>query len=129
MNHVIVVADTCSQATQERGHEPDALVITALSKYCHDKSMHVVLVGEIAAEVNESRKDLGQEADLTPRAVGSILQSLGLLTDKVSSFGRGLRLNPPVQRRVHQLLQIYRLKPVGPTAECTPCKEMRYCGP
>ena len=61
MNHVIVVADTCSQATQERGHEPDALVITALSKYCHDKSMHVVLVGEIAAEVNESRKDLGQE--------------------------------------------------------------------
>jgi len=85
-----------------------------------------VLVGQIASQVNLCRKRIGEEADLKPRAVGSILKSLGLATDKVDSFGRGLHLTVAVKRRIHQLLQIYNLKATDPAriAECVLCDEM-----
>ena len=71
-----------------------------------------MLVGQIASQVNACRKRIGEEADLKPRAVGSILKSLGLATDKVDSFGRGL--------------QIYNLRPTDTArvAGCSLCEEM-----
>ena len=90
-----------------------------------------MFVGEIASWVNACRKEIGEEADLKPRAVGSILKSLGLTTDKLDSFGRGLRLTVGVKRRIHQLRQAYGLKPTEASiAECVLCEEMmRTDGP
>ena len=99
------------QAVTDRTLEPEALVIKALCDFCHDKEFFQVLVGEIAFEVNEARQDLGEEADLKPRAIGPILRSLGLGTDKLNSFGRGVRLTGAVKRRIHQLVHIYNLEP------------------
>ena len=57
--------------------------------------------------------------------MGSILKSLGLATDKVDSFGRGLRLTVVVKRRVHQLLQSYNFAATDPrTSGCVLCEEM-----
>ena len=100
-----------AQAVAERTLEPEALVINALRDFCHDKNFSQLLVGEIAFHVNEARQELGEEADLKPRAIGPILRSLGLGTDKLSSFGRGIRLTAPVKRRIHQLVHIYNLQP------------------
>jgi hypothetical protein len=113
------------QATVERADEPEALVIRALFHYCHDEESSTVLVGQIASLVNASRKEIGEEADLKPRAVGSILKSLGLTTSKLDSFGRGLQLTAMVKRRIHQLSQAYGLKPTEASiAECVLCEEM-----
>ena len=117
--------DQNRQGFVERAHEPEALVITALFDYCHDEESSTVFVDEIASWVNACRKEIGEEADLKPRAVGSILKSLGLTTDKLDSFGRGLRLTVGVKRRIHQLRQAYGLKPTEASiAECVLCEEM-----
>jgi hypothetical protein len=113
------------QAASERAQEPEALVITALFSYCHQRETSTVLVGQIASWVNACRKRIGEEPDLKPRAVGSILKSLGLTTDKLDSFGRGLRLTTTVKRRIHQLLQSYNLTPNDSrTSGCALCEEM-----
>ena len=113
------------QAAIEKADEPEALVTIALFSYCHDAEFSAVLVGQIAAKVNENRRNAGEEADLKPRAVGSILKSLGLNTEKMSSFGRGLRLTTTVKRRIHQLLQSYNLTPNDSrTSGCALCEEM-----
>ena len=85
-----------------------------------------MLVGQIAFQVNAWRKRIGEEADLKPRLVGSILRSLGLATDKLDSFGRGLRLTAAVKRRIHQLEQIYDVTSTDrPRIEgCSLCEEM-----
>ncbi len=114
------------QAVIEKVDEPEALVIIALSAYCHDARFSAVLVGQFAAMVNENRRQAGEEADLKPRAVGSILKSLGLTTDKVSGLGRGLRFTTTVKRRIHQLLQSYNLTPNDPLIRgCVLCEELR----
>jgi len=114
------------QARVEREQEPEALVVSALFGYCHDEDSTSVLVGQIASQVNLCRKRIGEEADLKPRLVGSILRSLGLATDKLDSFGRGLRLTAAVKRRVHQLEQIYDVTSTDrPRIEgCSLCEEM-----
>ena len=72
------------------------------------------------------QEKIGEEADLKPRAVGSILKSLGLTTDKLDSFGRELRLTAMVKRRIHQLLQSYNLTPADSACirRCVLCQEM-----
>ena len=109
----------------ERANEPEALVVIALFNYCHANDSSTVLVGQIATRVNACRRNIGEEADLKPRAVGAILKSLGFTTDKVDSFGRGLRLTVEVKRKIHQLLQSYNLTwSDSRTGECPLCKEM-----
>jgi hypothetical protein len=56
--------------------------------------------------------------------VGTILKSLGFITDKLSAYGRGLRLTPKVKRKIHDLLRSYGLKPNDPrTDSCAFCEE------
>jgi hypothetical protein len=113
------------EAVIEKADEPEALVAIALFSYCHDPEFSAVLTGQIASRVNENRRNTGEEADLKPRAVGAILKSLGLTTEKLSSFGRGLRLTTTVKRRIHQLLQSYNLTPSEPrTGGCHLCEEI-----
>jgi|ERR1700687_4934959 len=103
------------RAEVERANEPEALVVIALFSYCHAKDSSTVLVGQVATWINACRRNIGEEADLKPRAVGAILKSLGFTTDKVDSFGRGLRLTVEVKRKIHQLMQSYTLSPFQPT--------------
>ena len=46
------------QAAVDRSDEPEALVVTALFDYCHDKEVSTVLVGQIAYRVKACRKKL-----------------------------------------------------------------------
>jgi hypothetical protein len=119
------ILEQVRQAVVERAQEPEALVLRALFDYCHDKESSDVLVGQIASRVNARRKKIGEEADLKPRAVGSILKSLGLSTDKIDSFGRGLRLSVQVKQRIHELLQSYDLvaTDAARVAGCPLCEE------
>ena len=120
---VAAIIEQGKQARVEREQEPEALVVSALFGYCHDEESTSVLVGQIASQVNACRKSIGEEADLKPRAVGSTLKSLGLATDKLDSFGRGLRLTDAVKRRIHQLRESCNLM-VGRVGGCSLCEEM-----
>jgi hypothetical protein len=117
--------DHILQAEADRQHEPEALVIKSLSYFCHEEKSAAVLVGQLAGHVNESLKKSGEEGNLKPRAVGAILKSLGLRTEKVSSVGRGIRLSHPVEQRIHRLMQSYNFTcSRSNTDYCGICEEM-----
>jgi hypothetical protein len=82
-------------------------------------------VGQLAGHVNESLRESGEEGNLKPRAVGAILKSLGLRTEKVSSVGRGIRLSHPVKQRIHRLMLSYNFTPSRSNTDyCVICEEM-----
>jgi hypothetical protein len=120
------IRDQEQQIIVDRADEPEALVILALFGYCHDNELSTVLVGQIASWINARRKQVGEEATLTARAVGSILKSLGFTTDKLDRFGRGLRLTIAAKRRIHQLVHSYGIVSTSQaiTGRCVLCKEM-----
>ena len=114
------------QSELDKADEPEALVITALFTLCHNE-VAAVFVGELAGKVNACLKNVGEEGDLKPRAVGAILKSLGLATQKVNSLGRGIILTHAVKRRIHQLLRSYNLAPSdSSTIGCVLCEEMEF---
>jgi hypothetical protein len=114
-----------NNARADRPHEPEGQVALALFACSHEKGAEDILVGQLAGRINAARKQVGDEADLRPRAVGAILKSLGFVTDKLSSFGRGLCLTPQVRRRIHKLLRSYDLQPAHPrTSGCAFCEEI-----
>ena len=81
----------------------------------------------MASCVNSSLKQVGEEADLKPRAVGAILKSLGFATEKLDSFGRGIQLTHQVKRRIHQLQRSYDLKAADAASrDCALCEEVSF---
>jgi transcription initiation factor TFIIIB Brf1 subunit/transcription initiation factor TFIIB len=108
----------------ERSDDPEYLVIRALGAFCHQKGRSTALVGEVAEKINTTRKSLGEEADLKARKVGAILKAIGLGTEEISRFGRGLRLTTGVRRKIHELARAYGLQPSGPAcAKCSFCAD------
>lgn len=104
--------------------EPEGLIINALFAVCHEDGRSRLLVGHLAQRINTTRKSLREEADMTPRAVGAILKCLGLQTEVIGSFGRGLRLTTECRERIHDLFEVYRLQPSSRTiAGCSLCKK------
>jgi len=118
-------ADQHGYARAERHREPECLVITALFGLCHRKEKSTLFVGEVAALVNAARKRLNEEADLKARKVGAILKAIGLATEGISSFGRGLRLTTGVRRKIHELVRAYGMQrgPDPTSAKCSFCAD------
>lgn len=120
--HALLIQEM--SALVERSNEPEAKVVIALFDFCHEPDAGRVIVGQIAGWINRTCTRVGEDASLKPRAVGAIVKALGFVTEKVSAYGRGLRLTPEVRRRIHGLLRSYGLEPSDPrTAGCRYCKE------
>jgi hypothetical protein len=104
--------------SRDYGNNDAALVL-------HQKGTSTALAGEIAEKINAIRKSLGEEADVRARKVGAILKAIGLATEGISSFGRGLRLTTGVRRKIHELARAYGVEPGSdPTsAKCSFCAD------
>jgi hypothetical protein len=63
-------------------------------------------VAEIAVNVNDVLTLRG-DLKLGDRLVGSVLKSLGLFTSKLDRNGRGLKLDPPTRKLIHQLARAH----------------------
>jgi hypothetical protein len=94
----------------ERRLEDEWLVAETLYAVCHEEHgkggfVSEILVGGIAAEVNQKLKDQGEDRRLKDRKVGAILKPLGLRTKDLGRHGRGLEFTIALKRLIHQIAQ------------------------
>jgi hypothetical protein len=85
-----------------RHGEPEWAVTTALYLECHITG-GTLTVGSLAGAVNNVLIGNDETYQLSARAVGSVLHSLGLNTEKLGNQGRGFRLTSDFVHRVHKL--------------------------
>ena len=97
------------EAKMARHGEREWAVATALYKECHATN-GALTVGSLASTVNELLGQIGETYLLEPRAVGSVLQSLGLQTCKLGNFGRGLRMTQNLKMQIHKLVNDLGIK-------------------
>lgn len=90
------------EAKVARHGEPEWAVATALFLECHT-TRGSLTVGSLACTVYDVLVGNDETYQLPPRAVGSILRSLGLNTEKLGNQGRGFRLTNQFCHRVHKL--------------------------
>jgi hypothetical protein len=102
---VAIVLSTLRERDQagkiERALEPEWLTEENLFRLIHEGRIHSILVGGIAASINEELKFRGEDFRISARKVGSVLKSLGLKTETLGSLGRGLLFTPAMKRQIH----------------------------
>jgi hypothetical protein len=92
----------------ERSLEPESLVTEALMIICHEpkesrRFVSEILVGGVAAYVNQRLVNQCEDLRLSPKKVGMVLRALGLSTTKLGRSGRGLILTDALRQRVHEI--------------------------
>jgi hypothetical protein len=97
-----VLAAQDQEARVARHGDREWAVVTALYLDCH-RTGGSLTVGTLACTVNDVLVGNDEPYQLNPRAVGSVLRSIGLNTEKLGNQGRGFRLAKQFVRRVHKL--------------------------
>jgi hypothetical protein len=92
-----------SEAEAERLLEPEWLVGEALFRECHEGEISSILVGGIAASINQKLEFQGEDFRIGARRVGWVLKSLGVPTQRLGSLGRGLTITSSQRRQVHAI--------------------------
>jgi hypothetical protein len=96
----------------ERSLEPEWLVAEGLMVLCHEgigngrgsiSTVSEILVGGLAARVNQSLADQLEDIRLGAKKVGMVLRSLGLRTTRLGRSGRGFMLTDRVKRKIHEV--------------------------
>jgi hypothetical protein len=115
------------QARVARAGELPAIVVEALLVFCHEKRGEV-RAGELADTANAILAGRGERLAVRPRQMGALLAELGFTTVRLGSHGRGLRLDPAVRGRAHQLAGSHAVCS-PPLAGCAECAALRAGAP
>jgi len=86
--------------------DPRVPVIEALWARCHERDRERLHVAELATDVN-AILSLSGRLLLSDRMVGSLLNALGFRTSKLDRHGRGIKLDSPIRRLIHQLAKLH----------------------
>jgi hypothetical protein len=103
-----ILRDQDDDARIERSLEPEWLVAEALFALCHEgmesgRRIAEILVGGVAAEVNQTLQIRGEDIRYGAKKVGLVLKSLGVRTALLGRMGRGLKLTSDLKRKIHEL--------------------------
>ncbi|MDP9263292.1 MAG: hypothetical protein M3O85_03110 [Acidobacteriota bacterium] len=93
----------------ENSASMEAVAVEAVLFYVHEGGKGSVYVNEIADAANGILQNRGEPFGVEDRAVGGVLNRLGLFTTRLSGRGRGLRLQQSVRRKVHELARQYEV--------------------
>lgn len=91
------------EADAVRHGQPEWVIVEALFRLAHEKPAGELFVQQIAFRANDILSERGDNRSFKARRVGSILRSLGIYTERLGSWGRGIRICPQHQRQVHRL--------------------------
>jgi hypothetical protein len=118
---VALLIETGQNGDESRLRDPRVLLLEMVWARCHESGRDRLYVGEIAVDLNAAFSRIGQ-LEVTDRMVGSLLKSVGLGTHHLDRNGRGLKLDPPTRRRIHQLARMRDLRSLGqPFPGCAEC--------
>jgi len=103
-----ILGERDDEARIERSLEPEWLVAEALFSACHEGMekgylVSEILVGGVAAEINQRLQTRNEDIRLKAKKVGLVLKSLGLRTVSLGRLGRGLQLTSVMKRKIHEL--------------------------
>jgi hypothetical protein len=105
-----LIPSLCQQdqeADAVRHEQPECVVVEALFKLAHEKPVGELFVQGIALRANNILIERGDGRSFTAKRVGIILRSLGIKTERLGSWGRGICINPHHQRQVHRLAHAF----------------------
>ncbi len=109
-----------------RTNSPGAVVFESGLFLCHEPRRGRALVGEFATVANGIFKGRGESIELEPRAVGDILRSGGLFTQRLGRAGRGIVLTRENRKKIHELAWAFDVRSVEDTAKrCEFCFDAR----
>ncbi len=92
-----------NDAFLERRQEPTSIVVETLFAFSHQMSGGEFTVGKLTVGVNDRWVDAGEERPLTARRVGAILKTLGVKTERLGNWGRGIECTLQFHRKIHAL--------------------------
>jgi hypothetical protein len=92
----------------ERSLEPEWLVAEVLLEQCHQESENgsfvcEILVGDVAAHINEKFRKQNEPIIFSAKKVGLILRSLGIQTVRLGQAGRGLTFASSLKEKIHEI--------------------------
>ena len=92
----------------ERSLEPEWLAAEVLLEQYHERSKNErfepeILVGEVAAHMNEKLGKQSEHVRFSAKKVGLILRSLGIYTTRLGRAGRGLTFSHGLDRDIHEI--------------------------
>jgi hypothetical protein len=93
------------EADAVRQEQPEWVVVEALFRLAHERRAGELFVQQIASRADDILAERDDDRRFKPRRVGSILRSLGIHTERLGSWGRGICISPHHQRQVHGLAQ------------------------
>lgn len=100
------------EAKVARHGDPEWAASTALLSDVHHNG-GTLTVGSLASTVSEVLWGNDETYQLSPRAVGAVLRSLGFNSEKLGNQGRGFRLTKEFVRRVHEVAFELGIKRAG----------------
>jgi hypothetical protein len=91
------------QAQAETGMNLNAILLDVLLSFCHQQDRTAIRVAEVADGVNKALEEMDETIELSPKAVGGRLRSLGLYTQRIDALSRGLLLTDAMRNLIHKL--------------------------
>jgi hypothetical protein len=103
-----ILGELDGEARIERSLEPEWLVAETLLDVCHEgmengRTVSEILVGGVAAQVNQKLEAQGEDIRLGAKEVGLVLKSLGVRTVRLGRMGRGLNFTSVLKRKIHAI--------------------------
>jgi hypothetical protein len=90
-----------------RFDQPEYVVVEALFRLAHEQPATDLTVQHIAERVNQVFAERADDRQFKAKRVGVVLRSLGLKTQRLGSWGRGIPACPGYLRQVHQLARTF----------------------
>lgn len=113
------------QVIEEISWEPHVTVLEALLSMCHEEKRQSVHVKDVTDASNRILEERGELLEMTSRAVGGKLRSLGLATSRLDAAGRGFVLTREIRQHIHQLALDNRIElPHDEKWSCEECADV-----
>jgi hypothetical protein len=120
---VRLLVEAGANGHETRRTDPRVPLVEALLLRCHEHGRNKLYVSDIATDMN-AISCLDGDPPLSDRMVGSLLKALGFRTLKLDRQGRGIRLDPPTRKFIHDLARAHAV-PSGEALfpDCAECAQ------
>ncbi len=107
---IYVLREQHQEQESFRCDTPEYLVAEALFLLAHEQKVGELFVNAIADRLNDNLSERGDERHFKARKVGAILKgSLGIRTERLGRWGRGIVVNNTYLRAIHALARRFRI--------------------
>ena len=119
---VDLVADQAEEVRHARWTDPTVILIESLLLHCHISDEPGPYVGQVTDTMKTLFSARGEEKDLKPNQVGSLIRRLGLETEPRDKQGIQLLLTETARHKIHELARNFAVPSIeNPVAGCLHC--------